>query len=414
MKILWIVNLLFPEARGLLGNKSDLKASGGWMLSLADDMLRHGNIELYVASIGPVKRLNVLHGERITYYVFPYCKQWKKYIPYMSKVKHICQPDITHIHGTEYPYGLAYVTANSADRVVVSVQGLISVIARYYCAGISYKDILCNTTVWDLLRGGILSEKKNFSHRGILEENLLKNVNHVIGRTLFDKSHICAINSQANYYHCNESLRDDFYHGCWSYGKCVNYSIFLSQAFYPVKGLHVLLEALSIVRKRFPNVSLRIGGGNILESESFVSIIKRSGYGKYIKSIIRKRKLENSVKFIGSLDSAQMKAELLKCNVFICPSSIENSSNSLAEAQLLGVPCIASYVGGTPDMIPNSQCGSLYRFEEVEMLAMSICETFENSVKFDNTIMRNTALARHNRSNNIKQLLEIYSIITSQ
>ena len=54
------------------------------------------------------------------------------------------------------------------------------------------------------------------------------------------------------------------------------------------------------------------------------------------------------------------------------PSSIENSPNSLGEAQLLGVPCIASDVGGVTDMIPNKECGIIYRFEEVELLAKHI------------------------------------------
>lgn len=58
----------------------------------------------------------------------------------------------------------------------------------------------------------------------------------------------------------------------------------------------------------------------------------------------------------------------LLSNVFICPSTIENSPNSLCEAQLLGVPHIASYVGGTADLMKgNEEC--LYRFEETEMLA---------------------------------------------
>lgn len=63
-----------------------------------------------------------------------------------------------------------------------------------------------------------------------------------------------------------------------------------------------------------------------------------------------------------------MKQEYLNANVFICPSSLENSPNSLGEAQILGTPCLASYVGGIPDMMFGNE-GYLYRFEEIEMLA---------------------------------------------
>lgn len=102
---------------------------------------------------------------------------------------------------------------------------------------------------------------------------------------------------------------------------------------------------------------------------------------------------------------------LLKSNIFICPSSIENSPNSLGEAQLLGVPCIASFVGGIPDMIPSKACGSMYRFEEIEMLADIICTVLEKSKDFDNTEMRRISLLRHDAKQNQIRLNEIYNAI---
>ena len=52
-----------------------------------------------------------------------------------------------------------------------------------------------------------------------------------------------------------------------------------------------------------------------------------------------------------------MLEEYLKAHVYILPSTIENSSNSLSEAMLLGVPSVASYVGGTPDLLRTSTGG---------------------------------------------------------
>ena len=40
MKILWITNILFPEAAGLISNKVDLRASGGWMLGAVEALLK--------------------------------------------------------------------------------------------------------------------------------------------------------------------------------------------------------------------------------------------------------------------------------------------------------------------------------------------------------------------------------------
>ena len=101
--------------------------------------------------------------------------------------------------------------------------------------------------------------------------------------------------------------------------------------------------------------------------------------------------------------------QLLKCNIFICPSSIENSPNSLAEAQILGVPSIASFVGGIPDMIEDKKTGLLYRFEEIEMLGVFICDVFEKKSLKELSINEIiTAQKRHDINKNTADLINIY------
>ena len=103
-----------------------------------------------------------------------------------------------------------------------------------------------------------------------------------------------------------------------------------------------------------------------------------------------------------------MKNEYLNANLFICPSSIENSSNSVCEAQLLGVPTLASYVGGIPDLIPNDDCGILYRYDDIEMLAFKVCQIFDKSPRFDNSKMVDLAQKRHDVEANNRQLISLY------
>ena len=110
--------------------------------------------------------------------------------------------------------------------------------------------------------------------------------------------------------------------------------------------------------------------------------------------------------FSGNLNAAEMMHEYLLANVFVCPSSIENSSNSLGEAQILGVPCVASYVGGVPDMMTGCE-QNLYRFEDIEMLAYKICEIFDREGQQVN--VSNIALERHNQKANTDQLMRIYN-----
>lgn len=130
--------------------------------------------------------------------------------------------------------------------------------------------------------------------------------------------------------------------------------------------------------------------------------------------MIRRWKLENKVRFTGNLDAEEMKRRYLLSNVFVCPSTNENSPNSLGEAQILGVPCIASRVGGIPSMIPDEQCGILYPFEDTKALAAHICEVFAQGDAFDNTTMQKMARKRHDPANNTQTLLEIYREVAEE
>lgn len=417
MKLLWITNILFPEAERMLLGNGELKSTGGWLLGTASALVERKDIKLVVATTSTVASdLIKLEGKDITYYVLPFGKGNQKsnadYIPYWRKIKNDVCPDVVHIHGTEYSHGLAYLLACGSDRVVLSIQGLLCAISSYYCSGISLGDIFSNITFRDLVKGNILVQKRKFLKRAIYEKEMIRLCKHIIGRTSWDEARIWSINPNARYHFCNEILRDEFYDdNQWSYKKCKQNSIFLSQAGYPVKGLHQVLKAMPIIQLHYPNVQIRIAGRDITKSNSFFSKIKLSGYGLYIKRLIHRYHLEEKVCFIGNLNGEEMKREYLNANVFVCPSSVENSPNSLGEAQILGVPCIASYSGGIPDMMTLNP-DNLYRFEEVEMLAKKICNVFANEGNQSN--MRVSALERHNRSKNCERLLSIYDEIISE
>lgn len=417
MKILWITNILFPEALSKLTDNSELRSSGGWMLGAANALMENSDFSLYVATVSTlVKELTRINGERIIHYVIPYGKgnlrENPEYQKYWKRINEEICPDVVHIHGTEYSHGHAYMKLFGSEKIVVSVQGLKSAIYHYYCAGVSKSDIYRNITLRDIFRGTMLQEQRDMQISSRYEVDMLKMARHVIGRTSWDRARTWAINPAAEYHFCNETLREEFYDGSlWSSNKCKKYTIFLSQAGYPIKGLHQLLKAMPLILMHYPQTQVRIAGRDITKCMSFSDIKHFTGYGLYVKRLIKKLGLCNKVHFIGSLNATQMKAEYLNCNVFVCPSSIENSPNSLGEAQTLGVPCVASYVGGVPDMM-NGNEENLFRFEEVEMLAEKICRVFgqeENKIN-----MRNVAALRHDREANALELIKIYSRVTRQ
>ncbi len=417
MRVLWITNILFPEAENAITGKGELKDSGGWLIGCANELIKKEGIQLSVAAVSPlVNKLQRLEVGKILYYVIPlghgnirYNRDYEKYWSLINK--EYC-PDIVHIHGTEFAHGLAFVKACGGKNVIVSIQGLLSSCYKYYAYGLTSWQIIKNIALRDLFRGSIFHQRSGFRKRSVLEIDLLNSVNHIIGRTSWDKAHVWAINPKAEYHFCNEILRTEFYNGAkWQYDKCQRYSIFISQAGYPLKGLHQVLKALPLVLKDFPGTQIYVAGKNVILRDHIKDYIYYDGYGRIVNELLETLSLKDHVHFIGYLNANQMIERFLKSNVFISPSSIENSPNSLGEAQILGVPCISSYVGGAMDMIPNENCGLLYRFEDTELLASRICNVFVNSPKFDNTEMRDVANNRHNRDKIINTLLDIYNFV---
>ena len=61
--------------------------------------------------------------------------------------------------------------------------------------------------------------------------------------------------------------------------------------------------------------------------------------------------------------------QYLKANVFVLPSAIENSPNSLGEAMMLGTPTVVSDVGGVKNMIDHEKEGYVYQPDASYMIA---------------------------------------------
>lgn len=351
-------------------------AIGGWMYSSLKRLHAQNGIELAVATLYNGKKYDASCIDGIKYYLLPLDGgKTVEYNPgleaYWHRVHDDFNPDVVHIHGSEYPHGLAYINACGPNGVVVSIQGLISVYTRYYASGIAFSDTKKTTFRDKIRRDGILRGQKSFEKRGRFEIELLSHVNHIIGRTEWDKAHAWAINPKAQYHHCGETLRDSFYSHKWSYDNCEPHSIFVSQASYPIKGVHMLFKALPLVLRHYPDTKVYVAGYDPTAAPWW----RIDGYGKYLKKQIARLGISEHIEFTGMLDEKAMCDRYLKSNLFVCCSAIENSPNSLGEAQLLGMPYVASFVGGVPE-IAGMNADVLYRFEETEMLAKKICDIF--------------------------------------
>lgn len=419
MRVLWITNTLMPDLAQNLG--MSWAGSGGWMSAMLMQIRNKPGVSLAVATVSrnidqPISRI----VNNVEYWLFPTKKKnWEYDVSleeYWKSLQKQFQPDIVHIHGTEYMYGLAYLRSCGTKHVVASMQGLVSEIGKVYYAGISESEIRDSETLYDkICNCGIKSTKKNYLLRGEYEKEYFRKLKQVIGHTDWDRSVALSVNPGLTYYSNSESLNNIYYENQWKYENCKSHTIFVSQCASVIKGFHMLLKAMPIVLENYPDARIYVAGGNTVYPRTIKKKITDTGYNVYLRKLINKCGLKDKIIFLGVISPDKMCAQYLKSNVFVMCSAIENGCNAIGEAQLLGMPTISSDIPGVQPSTQNGTLSLQYEFKDYEQLAKHIVSIF--SGEYDKSMFveaQKVARLRHNREKNADDLMNIYQDILSQ
>lgn len=419
MKVLWICNVPIPEAKGVMGDETQVRVS--WLVGISKALRK--KVDLYIAYTSfERKEIAIGKGNQVTFIAIPRQYQAvnrfdKQLEDEFVKVYEQIKPDVIHVFGTEFPHTLSVMNASEKagylDSTVTSIQGLVSICALHYTASLP-EWAQHFYTVRDILRHcNILGAKKEFAARGEYEIEALKKAGHVIGRTDLDEACTKMFHPEVTYHFNNEILRDSFYQQEWRYENCEPYRIFMSQGGVPYKGLHFMVEALAILKRKYPEVSLYITERDYLCPANWKERLRLNSYQYYVKRLIKKYQLEEQIHFLDTLDESQMCEQYLKANVFVSPSAIENSPNSLGEAMLLGTPSVASDVGGVKNMLVHGEEGYVYQHDAPYMLAYYVGKFFEMgaAAKELTDRARTHAAQLFDVEKNISDLISIYEEI---
>ena len=112
----------------------------------------------------------------------------------------------------------------------------------------------------------------------------------------------------------------------------------------------------------------------------------------------------------GIINAVGLVDAVTDADVFVHPSYIENSPNTVCEAQVLGIPVIANHVGGVSSLIKHMENGILLPANDPYMSASYVSDIFsdKNLATRIGTEGRKVAINRHNPNTIVNDVMNVY------
>lgn len=357
--------------------------SGSWLFAMSK--LICNSVDLVNVTLSPIKDVKFNNYSNFTEVLLPHFKLTKMGIPEAKDI-HIIQetiakinPEIIHIWGLEGFWTQLYAKGYIKGNVIVEIQGLLQPCYEVFWGGISPREfVLRSICLRNLLyRNSFLPNRRRvFKEKGNQANAMLKNCkvvstqsDWVRGQIKFNLSPYCKI------YNTLRPIRSEFWEAeKWQkhVGTC---RIFTSMSYYlPFKGIHVLIKAVSILKKKYDNVILEIAG---VEKKDLIWY-RQFSYLKYLQKLSKQLGVADNVIYVGSLTAKQIVEHLQCSDVFVNPSFVESFSASTAEALALGVPTVTAYAGAMPDFSKNRNVALYYSPMDYSDCASKILTLLEN------------------------------------
>ena len=159
-----------------------------------------------------------------------------------------------------------------------------------------------------------------------------------------------------------------------------------------VKGFVFAFLGIQRLVKEGIDVEYRIVGGGTEE--------------EYLRFLIQRLGLENSIKLLGPLSPDNVGLELAAADIYLSSSLSEGISNAVLEAMSIGLPVISTNVGGMPEVIEDGIAGLLVEPYAPEQIADAIKRYIDDLTLKDMCIRK--ARARIETEYGFERLIQVF------
>lgn len=408
MRILW-----FTLNPSLFNPGTNSYNGGGWTASLETIVRREQNIKLGVAFIHSGAQFKYKQDD-VNYYPIPsyhtsllqrlYRKNNKEaIIAHCLRIIDDFRPDLIQIFGSENDFGL--LCQRTDVPIVIHMQGCLPAYHNaLFPIGMNKYDFFFTKGLSCHYRWMGIRSEPSFRKRAEQEIQTIQHCRYFMGRTEWDKGLISLFNPNATYFHCEEALRDSFLKRTerWSLpnDKKIRIISVISTPWY--KGIDLVLKTANLLKCfTLLDFEWRIyGTRNVRFYEQKYGI----------------RASDVNVKMMGTASKDELVDALCTSTLYVHPSYIDNSPNSVCEAQLLGLPVLAANVGGLSSIVRDGETGILFPANAPYTLANLIKQLSTDPERLASLSKAaiNQASERHNPERIRTTLLNIYKQIISE
>lgn len=414
MKILWYTNT------PCLYKKNNAYNGGGWLSSLQMLLMQRTDVELGIAFELQGEKEKIVQ-EGVTYYPLSLpggsfidkikgvlCsektyvemerKRYPLYEDILRKPLENFKPDVIMVFGSEMPFGL--VASLTSIPVVLHIQGILNPCLNAFLPPfVSWSELSNNVRgLKEWLRKKKI--RKLWAASCDREKEIFRRVKNYFGRTEWDFRVCQVLHSQANYMYSSEALRPIFYQSFErELPKRLTLVTTISSPLY--KGYDLVLKTAKMLTEKGLDFTWNC-------------------YGNIDPSVVEKllglKHDDVNVCLCGIASSDELRDALCYATAYVHTSYIDNSPNSLCEAQVLGCTPVSTNVGGIPSLIRNGETGYLVPANDPYQLAYLLEYLYlhpEQNISIGEAAKKD-ALERHNPDKIVDKLMNDLKSLISQ
>lgn len=331
---------------------------------------------------------------------------------YYQSVIQMVEPDIIQLFGLEHSY--SSILGSTKIPVVIHLQGMIGPYSIKDKSNQRFSKSIKIGSLREVLKQRITEKKR--MQRLAIEESSYQHAKYFFGRTDWDRYFAKSVAPQAEYMVCQEIMRSQFYDVIWSYPGDLNHSsdlktsknntfqIYSTLSGSPRKNVDIIYRADQLLRTYHPTFQVKWNIGGLDTSSDIYQAIRKSGLGS------------DRIELLGRLNASEIIEQMNASHLYVFPSAIDNSPNSLQEAMLIGMPVLATHAGGVSSLIEHEKTGILIPEGEPYALAGAVAELSGQKEKLLELgrNARAVALTRNSPKNVVESLLDGYKKMLNQ